>query len=86
MARKAMGAPSAAERAASRWLASHCQEHVDLARRDLAIACRVALDIRCLDIFERKVSAFLITQFGHPFEESSIERRLAGLSAYETNP
>ena len=86
MARKAIGPPSAARaRREQRWLVSHRQKHVELARRELAIACLVAVDIRCLDVFERKVPAFLIAQFGHPLEESSIERRLAGLHPYEAD-
>jgi hypothetical protein len=36
------------------------QEHVDLARREVAIVLFVALDIRCLDVLEREVAAFLI--------------------------
>src|SRR5260221_7225475 len=57
------------------------QEHVDLARRELAIVSFVAFDIRRLDVVECEVAAFLITQFGHSFEKIGIDRRLPGLNA-----
>src|SRR5262249_51026190 len=57
------------------------QEHVDLARRELAIVLFVALDIGCLDVLEREVAAFLIAQLGHPLEEIRIEQGFAGLNA-----
>src|SRR6516165_9234536 len=72
------------ERGAQRALVPDRQEHVDLAPRELAIVLFVALDIRCLDVLEREVAAFLIAQFRHPPEEIRIERGLPGLSADKT--
>src|SRR5262249_38312070 len=74
------------ERGTQRWLVSHRQEDVDLARRKLAIACLVALDVRCLDVFEREVPAFLIAQFGYPLEESSVRGRRARLDPDKPPP
>src|SRR5262249_16903367 len=62
------------ERGTQRRLVPDRQEHVDLARREIAIAFFVTLDIWCLDVFEREVAAFLIAQFGHPLEKIDIER------------
>src|SRR5262249_28129851 len=56
-------------------------EHVNLARRDLAIVSLVAFDIRRLDVIKCEVAAFLITQFGHSLEKIGIDRRLPGLNA-----
>src|SRR5262249_1456270 len=57
------------------------QEHVNLARRELAIVSLVAFDIRRLDVVECEVAAFLITQFDHSLEKIAIDRRLPGLNA-----
>src|SRR5262245_56891669 len=70
------------ERSTQRWLVPDCQEHVDLARRELAIVLFVAFDIRCLDVIECKIPTFLIAQFGHPLEEICIKW---GLSRQHTN-
>src|SRR2546429_8471698 len=69
------------ERGTQRWLVSDREEHVDLARRELAIIFLIAFDIRCLDVIECKIPTLLITQFGHPLEEIGIERGLPGLNA-----
>jgi hypothetical protein len=69
------------ERGAQRTLVPDRQEHVDLAPRKLAIAIFVAFEIRCLDVIERKVAAFLIPKFGHAPAEVVIERGLARLHA-----
>jgi hypothetical protein len=68
-ARNAIGLPSAAESAARSAGSFHRKEHVDLVRRELAIVFLIAFDIRCLDVIECKIPAFLIAQFGHPLEE-----------------
>src|SRR6516164_1495239 len=68
-------------RRAQRALVSDREEYVDLARRELAIAVFVAFEIRGLDVVERNVAAFLISEFGHPPAEVVIERGLAGLHA-----
>src|SRR5262249_62025092 len=70
---------------AQRALVPDREEHVDLARRKLAIAVFVAFEIGGLDIIERKVAAFLIPEFGHPPAEVVIERGLAGLHADKTH-
>src|SRR5262245_28674303 len=70
------------ERSTQRWLVPDCQEHVDLARRELAIVLFVAFDIRCLDVIECKIPTFLIAEFGHPLEEICIKW---GLSRQHTN-
>ena len=73
------------ERSTQRRLVPDRHEHVDVARCELAIVLFVALDIRCLDVLEREVAAFLIAEFSHPPEEILIERRLAGLNADKTD-
>src|SRR5262249_23750253 len=45
----------------------------------LAIVLFVAFDIRCLDVIEGKIPAFLIAEFGHPLEKIGVERRLPRL-------
>src|SRR5262245_27619576 len=70
------------ERSTQRWLVPDCQEHVDLARRELAIVLFVAFDIRCLDVIECKIPTFLIAEFGHPLEEICIKW---GLSRQHTD-
>src|SRR5256886_5293118 len=67
------------ERGTQRWLVSDREEHVDLARRELAIIFLIAFDIRCLDVIECKIPAFLIAQFGHPLEEGCIKWELSRL-------
>src|SRR5262245_9812401 len=67
------------ERSTQRRLVPNRQEHVDLARRELAIVLFVAFDIRCLDVIEGKIPAFLIAQFGHPLEEICIKWGLSRL-------
>src|SRR5262249_52849891 len=57
------------------------EEHVDLARRELAIAVFVAFEIGGLDVIERKVATFLIPEFGHSPAEAVIERGVARLHA-----
>ena len=66
------------ERGTQRWLVSDREEHVDLARRELAIVLFVAFDIRGLDVFEGEVAAFLIAEFGHPPEKIGVERDCRG--------
>src|SRR6516162_3775375 len=70
------------ERSTQRWLVPDRQEHVDLARRELAIVLFVAFDIRCLDVIEGKIPTFLIAEFGHPLEEICIKW---GLSRQHTD-
>ena len=72
-------------RGKERPLISDRKKHVDLAPREFAIAFLVAVDIRCLDVFERKVLAFLIAQFGHALEEGCIKRGLSGLNTDEAD-
>src|SRR5262249_53324924 len=67
------------ERSTQRRLVPNRQEHVDLARRELAIVLFVAFDIQCLDVIEGKIPAFLIAQFGHPLEEICIKWGLSRL-------
>src|SRR5262249_52139344 len=62
-----------------RRLVADCQEHVNFARRELAIVAFVAFDVRCLNVVECKVSALLITKFAHPPEEICIMWDLSGL-------
>src|SRR6516165_5557482 len=69
------------ERSTQRALVPDRQEHVNLARCELAIVLLVTFDIRCLDIIKCKVAAFLIAEFGHPLEKIGIERGLSGLNA-----
>src|SRR5262249_27695588 len=64
-----------------RVLVADREEHVDLARCELAIVCFVALNARGLDVVEGKVAAFLIAELGHAPEKASIERRLPRLHA-----
>src|SRR5262245_28335045 len=68
------------ERRAQRRLVSDRHKYVYLARCELAIACIVTIDIRCLDIFEHEVPALLIAKFGHPHQEGCINRKLSGLN------
>ena len=65
----------------SRVLVANREEHIDLARCELAIVCFVALDTRGLDVVEGKVASFLIPELGHAPEKISIERRLPRLHA-----
>src|SRR6516162_7120055 len=65
------------ERSTQRWLVPDRQEHVDLARRELAIVLFVAFDIRCLDVIEGKIPTSRIAGFGHPLEEFGIRGGLA---------
>src|SRR6516225_4797911 len=69
------------ERSTQRPLVPDRQEHINLARRELAIVLFVAFDVRCLDVIECEVAAFLIAELSHPLEESGIERGLPGLNA-----
>src|SRR6266702_5444138 len=68
------------QRGTQRPLVADRQEHVNLARRELAIVSFVAFDIRRLDVVECEVPAFLITQFGQSLEKIGIDRRLPGLN------
>jgi len=61
------------ERSTQRRLVPDRHEHVDVARCELAIVLFVAFNIRCLDVIEGKIPAFLIAQFGHPLEEICIQ-------------
>src|SRR5262249_563647 len=61
------------ERSTQRRLVPDCQEHVDLARRELAIVLFVAFDVRCSDVIECKIPTFLIAEFGHPLAEICIK-------------
>src|SRR5256886_128575 len=67
------------KRGTQRRLVSHREEHVGLARRELAIVSVVAFDSRGLDVIEGKVAALLITKFGHPPEEICIMLSLSRL-------
>jgi hypothetical protein len=67
------------ERSTQRRLVPDRQEHVDLARRELAMVLFIAFDIRCLDVIEGKIPTFLIAQFGHPLEEICIQWGLSRL-------
>jgi hypothetical protein len=67
------------KRRAQRGLVADGEEQVDLARRELAIAFLIALDICRLDVFEREVAAFLIAQLSHPLDEVGIKRGLSRL-------
>src|SRR6516162_5858275 len=60
------------ERSTQRRLVPDCQEHVNFSRRELTIVFFVAFDVRCLDIVECEIPAFLIAEFGHPLEEIRI--------------
>src|SRR5215813_12448267 len=72
-ARNAIGLPSAAESAArSAGSFPTARKHVNFACRELAIVAFVAFDVRCLDVVECKIPAFLIAEFGHPLEEICI--------------
>src|SRR5262249_53228232 len=57
------------KRGTQRRLVPDRQEHVNFSRRELAIVFFVAFDVRCLDIVECEIPAFLIAEFGHPLEE-----------------
>src|SRR5262245_30160889 len=70
------------ERSTQRWLVPDRQEHVNLARCELAIVLFVAFDIRCLDVIESKIPTFLIAEFGHSLEEICIKW---GLSRQHTD-
>jgi hypothetical protein len=48
------------------------QEHVNFSRRELTIVFLVVFDVRCLDIVEYEIPAFLIAEFGHPLEKIRI--------------
>src|SRR6476659_3417877 len=69
------------ERSLQRPLIADGQEHVDLARCELAIVRFVPVDVGCLDIIEREVPAFLIAELGHAPEKVAVERRLPRLHA-----
>src|SRR6516164_1652082 len=60
------------KRGTQRRLVPDRQEHVNFLRRELTIVFLVALDVRCLDIVEFEIPAFLIAKFGHPLEEIRI--------------
>jgi hypothetical protein len=51
------------------------QEHVNFARRET----RDSSFVRCLDVVECKIPAFLIAEFGHPLEEICIKWGLSRL-------
>ena len=53
--------------------------HVDFSRRELTIVFLVAFDVRCLDIVECEIPAFLIAEFGHSPEEICIMWGISGL-------
>src|SRR5262249_33957742 len=57
------------KRGTQRRLVPDRQEHVNFSRRELTIVFFVAFDVRCLDIVECEIPAFLIAEFGHPLEE-----------------
>ena len=84
MAKKAIGAPPAAESAA-RSAGSFPTARNMSTLHEFKIAFLVTINIRSLDIFERKVSPFFIAQFGHSLQESCVNRELAGLNADEAN-
>src|SRR6516164_1459416 len=60
------------KRGTKRRLVPDRQEHVNFSCRELTIVFFVAFDVRCLDIVEREIPAFLIAEFGHPLEEICI--------------
>src|SRR4029077_8093173 len=60
------------KRGTQRRLVPDRPEHVNFSRRELTIVFLVAFDIRCLDIVECEIPAFLIAEFGHPLEEIRI--------------
>src|SRR5262245_33347710 len=60
------------KRGTQRRLVSDRQEYVNFSRRELTIVFLVAFDVRCLDIVECEIPAFLIAEFGHPLEEIRI--------------
>src|SRR5262245_8712926 len=67
------------KRGTQRRLVPDRQEHVNFSRRELTIVFLVAFDVRCLDIVEGKIPAFLIAKFGHALEEIFIMWGLSGL-------
>src|SRR5262249_13860331 len=67
------------KRGTQRRLVPDRQEHVNFSRRELTIVFIVAFDVRCLDIVEREIPAFLIAKFGHALEEIFIMWGLSGL-------
>src|SRR5262249_48095836 len=70
------------KRGTQRRLVPDRQEHVNFSRRELTIVFLVAFDVRCLDIVECEIPAFLIAEFGHPLEEICIKW---GLSRQHTD-
>src|SRR5262245_24301994 len=70
------------ERGTQRRLVPDRQEHINFSRRELTVVFFVAFDVRCLDIVECEIPAFLITEFGHPPEEICIKW---GLSRQHTD-
>src|SRR4029077_10039742 len=60
------------KRGTQRRLVPDRPEHVNFSRRELTIVFLVAFDVRCLDIVECEIPAFLIAEFGHPLEEIRI--------------
>src|SRR5262249_39101472 len=60
------------KRGTQRRLVPDRQEYINFSRRELTIVFFVAFDVRCLDIVECEIPAFLITEFGHPLEEIRI--------------
>jgi hypothetical protein len=62
------------------------EEHVDFARRQLAVILLVSFDVRRLNVFECKVAAFLIAELRHPLEKIAIDRGFTRLNADEAHP
>src|SRR5205823_7427787 len=60
-------------------------KHIGFARREFLIAFVIAIDIRRLDVIERKVMVLLKTKFGHPPEKIFIMWGLSGLHTDEAN-
>src|SRR5262249_14329575 len=69
------------KRGTQRRLVSDRQEHVNFSRRKLTIVFLVAFDVRCLDIVECEIPAFLIAEFGHTLQEIRIIWCLSRLHA-----
>src|SRR5262249_29121448 len=67
------------KRGTQRRLVPDRQEHVNFSRRELTIVFFVAFDVRCLDIVECEIPAFLIAEFGHPLEKIRIMWGVSGL-------
>src|SRR5262249_37826481 len=56
------------------------EKQVDIACSKLAIGWFIACNVVCLQVFERQIVAFSISELGHSRKERFVKRRISGLN------